>query len=317
MTIDHHRSLDPGGIPRDSRHLAVSRDATLGASFELANLWHRLHTGRWRLCDTFECDGRYYAVVEQRPGNRRGLLRCVGLSIMEQILLGQSAKVVAIERNVTPSAVTSAVKSALRHIGANGKLRATPHVLVMAVRAARSPQCRALVGRIAPLADGSPRTFVVSMPRPRFELLDELSRCEREVMVALIEGASYAEIAEERHTSRRTIANQASVGFRKLRVSGRGEALERLMARALDCNPGDATQIADRAAPTLTTSGVTAPNGFSQSGFGRRSGVALAPGGDWPAGGLGSGPAAADVTALTGLVRAREAAAPPGLAVGT
>jgi DNA-binding NarL/FixJ family response regulator len=288
----------------------VLQDANRGASFQLADLWHRLYTGRWRLRDTFEAGGRYYAIVEDRLGDRRGLVRCVGLSIIEQILLGRSAKVVAIEREVTPSAVASSVKNGLRHIGSTGKLRAVHHIVVMAVRAARSPECKVLVGRLASLGGGTPQAYVVSVPRPRFELLNELSQGEREVMIALIEGASYAEIAQERRTSQRTIANQASVGFRKLRVSGRGEALACLMQRALDRGTGAPAQVAERESPTLSISGFTAPKGFSHSGLGRRPGVETAGVAEWAGAGLGAESTGAGVTALTGVANARRARRP-------
>mgnify|MGYP001554949261 CR=1 FL=1 len=48
------------------------------------------------------------------------------------------------------------------------------------------------------------------------------------VIRALIEGCSYREIAVLRQTSTRTIANQISAVFRRLRVSGRNELVQRL-----------------------------------------------------------------------------------------
>jgi DNA-binding CsgD family transcriptional regulator len=46
----------------------------------------------------------------------------------------------------------------------------------------------------------------------------------------LVEGASYGEIARRRGTSTRTIANQITAVFRRMRVSGRSELLLRLFA---------------------------------------------------------------------------------------
>jgi DNA-binding CsgD family transcriptional regulator len=58
-----------------------------------------------------------------------------------------------------------------------------------------------------------------------------LSTAEFEVLSHFVEGLTYEQIARERGRSSRTIANQISAVFRKLRVSGRRELLALLAAR--------------------------------------------------------------------------------------
>jgi DNA-binding CsgD family transcriptional regulator len=69
---------------------------------------------------------------------------------------------------------------------------------------------------------------VISVPRPDHALGPLLPAAELSVIRALIEGASYGQIARGRGTSARTIANQISAVFRRLRVSGRNELIQRL-----------------------------------------------------------------------------------------
>jgi DNA-binding CsgD family transcriptional regulator len=69
---------------------------------------------------------------------------------------------------------------------------------------------------------------VASMPRPDRRLHAALPPAELSVVRLLIEGQCYAEIARNRGTSVRTIANQITAVFRRLRVSGRSELLHRL-----------------------------------------------------------------------------------------
>jgi DNA-binding NarL/FixJ family response regulator len=61
------------------------------------------------------------------------------------------------------------------------------------------------------------------------DALERLSRAEREVVELLLSGASNAEIARQRGTSARTVANQAASIFRKLGVGSRMELAHRLL----------------------------------------------------------------------------------------
>jgi DNA-binding NarL/FixJ family response regulator len=63
------------------------------------------------------------------------------------------------------------------------------------------------------------------------EPLEALSAAERAVVAAALRGCSHAEIARERGSSPRTIANQLACAFRKLEVRSRAELAAKLVAR--------------------------------------------------------------------------------------
>jgi DNA-binding NarL/FixJ family response regulator len=71
-----------------------------------------------------------------------------------------------------------------------------------------------------------------------FDALERLSRAEREVVELLLSGASNAQIARQRGTSARTVANQAASIFRKLGVGSRMELAHRLSRLESDGSPG-------------------------------------------------------------------------------
>lgn len=224
---------------RAARARAIECDATEGGSFALGELWDRLSSGAWRIRDAFSWGDRLFTVVEQveRAPRRRGTRAA---AMTEQVLLGQAAKAVAIERNVSDSAVALAIKVHLEMMGLRCRVRGVPHIVVMAARAARAPQAKHLHGRIALVPDPERSVWVVSVACPDLSLLDALSAAERSVLLLLLEGKSYVEIAGARRTSTRTVANQVGTAYRKLGVSGHGQTLDRLMTRTLSTPRGDA-----------------------------------------------------------------------------
>jgi DNA-binding NarL/FixJ family response regulator len=223
-----------------ARALAVVSDSSAGVGFELGELWRRLAACEWRVRDTFENGGRLYAVVEELPGRRRAR-RDGGLAMIEQVVLGQSSKAVAIDRQVTDSTVACAIRHRLRRMGLTCRVRAFPLILVMAARAARLAPPASVLGRVTPLGreeatvgrDASGPSFVISVEHPEFHLPAELSDAERAVLFHVLGGKSYGQVAAARRTSRRTVANQLASVFRKLGVSGYGQTLDFLMKRAL------------------------------------------------------------------------------------
>lgn len=66
---------------------------------------------------------------------------------------------------------------------------------------------------------------VLSFPLPPPALPHSLSRVERTVALAVLDGLSNAEIAVARRTSVRTVANQVASLFQKLGVRSRSEAV--------------------------------------------------------------------------------------------
>jgi DNA-binding CsgD family transcriptional regulator len=68
---------------------------------------------------------------------------------------------------------------------------------------------------------------IFSFPLAEVELPSGLTRAEREVVQALLDGRSNAEIARDRRTSVNTVANQLRAIYAKVKVSGRLELVRR------------------------------------------------------------------------------------------
>jgi len=217
-----------------ARALALECDRSRGTEFDLADLWRRLGTCEWRVRDTFATAPRLYAVVENADGERPRSVNDTGMAMIEEVLLGQSSKAIAIDRQVSDSTVAMAIRKRLRLMGLACKLRAVPLILAMAARADRGGPPRALLGRIARLTDDpSASGWVISVARPDCRFPAVLSEAENSVLLHVLEGKSYVQIAAARETSLRTVANQLAAVFRKLGVSGYGQALDLLLSRAL------------------------------------------------------------------------------------
>jgi DNA-binding NarL/FixJ family response regulator len=98
---------------------------------------------------------------------------------------------------------------------------------MLAARAASDPSVA--VASCSSFAIAERPLRVIGARRPDGHLEKLLPAAELAVIRRLVEGCSYAEIAAERGTSTRTIANQITAVFRRLHVSGRNELLHRLL----------------------------------------------------------------------------------------
>jgi DNA-binding NarL/FixJ family response regulator len=81
------------------------------------------------------------------------------------------------------------------------------------------------------LALGELEFAVVSVPLPSSALFPELTTAQWEVCCALLRGGSNAEIAAERQTSIRTVANQVRSLYERLEVASRWELTALFMKR--------------------------------------------------------------------------------------
>lgn len=68
---------------------------------------------------------------------------------------------------------------------------------------------------------------IVSFPIAPDDLPSSLGEVEKQVLAAILEGKSNAEIARQRGTSRYTVANQVASVYRKLGLSSRAEVVAR------------------------------------------------------------------------------------------
>lgn len=209
------------------RPLAVECDTDSAVVFELKNLWNHLRRGEWVFSDTFSTSERCYAVM-RAPAHPRAL-NPHKLDLLETILLGKPAKVIAFERRRSLSSITTATQDSLRAMGIGCRASHASVLLTMAATALLRDDMASQHGRVSQLELDDEDYTVISARRPDLQFPVALSSAEAAVLRGLIAGNSHAEISGERARSRRTVANQLATAFRKLGVSGRRATIERLI----------------------------------------------------------------------------------------
>jgi len=209
------------------RPLAVARDAEAAVGFELGTLWDHLCRGTWVFCDTFSTSERCFAVLRSpaspEPLNPRKL------GLLERLLLGTPAKVIAFEQRRSLSSVTMATQDCIRAMGLDCRASQASVLVSMAATARLRNDLANQHGRLSRLQVADRQYFVLSALRPDLHFPVELSLAEAAVLRSLVAGNSYAQISGERARSPRTVANQLATAFRKLGVSGRRATIERLI----------------------------------------------------------------------------------------
>ncbi len=180
------------------------------------DLWQGLVAGRWSLVDRWDSDGkRFIAAIENRPMNLdpRALRPREGAAA-KLAAEGASSKDIAWALGVSPSNARALLASALARLGLKSRAElyrwnpaaASVHVLPS------EPKLHALV-----IPEQQPQTW--SSPR------GVLTDAETIVARLAADGLSNEEIARERGTSVRTIANQMAKILKKLRVGSRDDIL--------------------------------------------------------------------------------------------
>jgi DNA-binding NarL/FixJ family response regulator len=179
-------------------------------------LWPALVAGRWSLIDTLTVAGTRYLVASENPQETTTLraLSWREQSVLELALAGRSGKWIAVELRLSESAVTRALRTALRKIGAAD----TP-----ALAGARTARFESLDGLI-PDAH-----LAVARLTPATSPLASLTRAERAIVAGILGGKPLAAIAHERGTSPRTVAHQITSTYQKLGVSSCRELLALLI----------------------------------------------------------------------------------------
>jgi DNA-binding CsgD family transcriptional regulator len=193
---------------------------------ELAALWDELVAGTSKVESWAHGADSWQVVVVKSPTPPRpsDLPRARDLEILEHTLLCGVRKVVAVQVGLSCSSIAVIMQSCFQFMGLNCLPSRIPGLVVAAAHA-HHHQGRRLQ---AQLRGSSDRSFVrqtLSVARPDGVLAPWLAPAELAVISLLVEGQTYAEIAQARQTSVRTVANQVASGFRRLSVSGRAELL--------------------------------------------------------------------------------------------
>jgi DNA-binding CsgD family transcriptional regulator len=187
-------------------------------SIPRSDFWRNLIAGRWRVVRTTERGGRRFLVAQishHRP--RLGLSVREG-QIADLLAQEQSQKVIAHHLGLSPSSVSTLTRSALRKLG----LRSRVELLRLFSSTAGDVEGSDLRQRDDRVMLSFPALPVVSD-----DITGMLSPAEREVLSAVLTGASNVEIAHSRRTSPHTVMNQLASMFRKLGVSSRWELIAR------------------------------------------------------------------------------------------
>ena len=192
------------------------------------SLWPAVVAGEWILVDRFEASGRRHVVAYPCDALARPfqmLSRTQSLAL-RRALDGTASKVIASEMCVSDSTASRLIQRALRALGLRdladaSRLRSMQH---STVRVGSGPHCV----HVGVLTDGLPETERV-LP----DHVVGLTLAERDVLAAIIRGCSHQQVAAQRGTAKRTVANQVASIFCKLGVRSRRELVARLVAGTL------------------------------------------------------------------------------------
>jgi DNA-binding CsgD family transcriptional regulator len=138
----------------------------------------------------------------------------------ERIFSGVPQKVVASDRDQSPSLISSNGSRLMRGIGTPTSISRAPHALAVLVAAHVAKRTLAPLGfRLTALPDG--RYFEMRLRRPEYVLRSYLTAIEYQTLRSFVAGDPYRQNAGARGRSERTIANQLRTVFGKLGTSGR------------------------------------------------------------------------------------------------
>ncbi|HYQ42436.1 MAG TPA: LuxR C-terminal-related transcriptional regulator [Polyangiaceae bacterium] len=199
-----------------------SADASDFPNSACAEAWAGLASGRSIVVESRTTRLRTHLVIAN-AGLNAYPPRARDLRILERLLLGESAKSLAIELKLSQSTIATALKRTLEGMGLKLLPSRLPLGLAVLVHHAHGRAAVAMQRHLDP----NPHRLVLSA---RFASLDEmLSPAVLDVVFQFAQGSSHAEIAAHRRTSTRTVANQIAMAFQRLGVSGRTQLLEYLV----------------------------------------------------------------------------------------
>jgi DNA-binding NarL/FixJ family response regulator len=217
------------------REQAIQLDACSSAEVSLSLLWREFVHGLCKVADGFFTEDRCYLIIESRSAT--AALEGRRLDILAAVLCGVGQKNIAMDMGLAPSTIALNARLGLESLGIGCK-PSRAHPLLMLAAKAGAKQDHTLTATVSSLTDGERDLRVISIQRPDRKLFRLLPPAELSVIRLLVEGLPYSEIAHRRETSTRTIANQITAVFRRLRVSGRNELLSRLFfAERLERTP--------------------------------------------------------------------------------
>jgi DNA-binding CsgD family transcriptional regulator len=182
-------------------------------------IWTKLTAAELRFKKAVWNDGRCIAVFRRNaPTSRQYGLTPRERTVLVRTLQGERQKLIAAEAKIAASTVANSLKSARVKLGFEDRLDAAPLATLIVANGTENaspyPQ-----RNIYSIAGGE--WFMASSPRPDWSGFSEVTKSERSIALAIIEGQSNTEIAKVRDTSVHTVENQVASLFRKVNASGR------------------------------------------------------------------------------------------------
>jgi DNA-binding CsgD family transcriptional regulator len=207
-------------IPEPHLEEVLRADASGVRTVTGSALWKEITAGNRKIVLNHLSDERCYLVMcERRAEEHDSTRQSRSLHLLKQVLAANAQKPVALDLRMSPSMVASMLKQYLTALGFPCQPSKVPIALMMLAQTAASEP--AISWRQSEFSQDGNRYVVASAARPDLAFKRLLSPAQYEVMRLLIEGHTYAEIADVRRTSVRTVANQLGSTFRRLHVSGR------------------------------------------------------------------------------------------------
>lgn len=180
-------------------------------------LWQGLVAGNWSLMDVIDSDGRPLTVLRENAIDVRSSVRLSERERQVAYLVGRGhhVKLVAYELGLTPSTVRSQLRAALRKLNLEDRVG-----LIRLVGSVFRPNKTTEIEELGLLA----------LSEGALDLPAVLTDAERDVARFVYDGLTNQDIADQRGTAVRTVANQLASIYRKLGLSSR-EELVRLLAQ--------------------------------------------------------------------------------------
>lgn len=219
MTVDAQRIATLRGLARNVHgRLALGPD--------LSAIWASVTRRELEIVDAFSDEHCSYLILRLRSGERISPKER-SLQMLLRVLVGENRKEVSSDFGVSSSTLAALLRRELLDIGLACPPSRVPQVLVMLAHGARGFENpgHSFLGNV----QCDEQEYLVVGNQLDSALIRSLPPAVRAVVKQRVEGSSHADIAVQRQTSCRTVANQLAVAFQRLGVSGRLDLLHRIL----------------------------------------------------------------------------------------
>lgn len=191
-------------------------------------IWNRLLAAELRFRNAVWNDGRCIVVFRRNVApSRQFALTNRERTVLVRTLQGERQKLIAAETKIAASTVANSLKSARMKLGFEDRLDAAPLATLIV---ANGTDDASVYPQRNIFSVNRGEWYVASSPRPDWSGFPEITRSERLIAHAIIEGRTNTEIAIQRQTSVHTVENQVASLFRKVNASGRFDLIRVLYA---------------------------------------------------------------------------------------